>query len=83
MIRLDLTINVVYLNDMNTVKLETLQTEIEALPDEEYMILRQWFAEKDWERWDQELKSDIEQGKLDFLIDEAFEALAQDNLREL
>jgi hypothetical protein len=31
-----------------------LQREIEALPEKEFSRLRLWFAEKDWERWDQQ-----------------------------
>lgn len=64
-------------------KLEHLQSEIESLPAEEFARLRQWFAEKDWQRWDEELELDIAAGKLDFLFDEALEAIAQHKLRDL
>ena len=37
---------------------EQLQMEIEALPQAEFIRLRQWFAEKDWEHWDQQLEED-------------------------
>jgi hypothetical protein len=63
--------------------LEKIQMEIEALPEEDFARLRQWFAEKDWERWDEQLESDIETGKLDFLLDEASAAKMQGELREL
>jgi len=33
--------------------------------------LRDWFAERDWERWDKQIEKDSEAGKLDFLIKEA------------
>ena len=59
--------------------IEKLQMEIESLPEEEFSRLRRWFAEKDWERWDQELELDVAAGKLDFLLEEAWEA-AQDTL---
>ncbi len=57
-----------------SIQIEQLQREIEALPEEEFTQLRRWFAEKDWERWDQQLESDGPAGKLDFLIDEALTA---------
>ena len=63
--------------------IEKLQMEIESLPEEEFSRLRRWFAEKDWERWDQELESDAAAGKLDFLLEEAWEAAAQDTLSDL
>ena len=52
-------------------KAEQLQREIEALPEKDFLRLRRWFAEKDWERWDRQLESDVAAGKLDFLLDEA------------
>lgn len=64
-------------------KLEQLQLEIEMLPEEAYAELRQWFAEKDWERWDQQLIEDEASGKLDFLFGEAMAAKQQDTLRDL
>lgn len=60
-----------------------LQTEIEALPEKDFLRLRQWFAEKDQERWDSQLESDEAAGKLDFLLDEASAAKTQGKLREL
>ncbi|MDF1515880.1 MAG: hypothetical protein P1S60_18880 [Anaerolineae bacterium] len=36
--------------------LEKIQAEIQALPSEEYSILREWFLERDWGRWDAQLK---------------------------
>jgi len=62
---------------------EQLQMEIEALPNEEFTRLRQWFAEKDWERWDRQLEADVASGKLDFLIEEASTAKRDGILREL
>lgn len=63
--------------------IEHLQMEIESLPNEEFSRLRQWFAEKDWERWDQQIEADAAAGRLDFLFDEASAAKREDNLREL
>ena len=50
---------------------EQLQVEIEELPDSDFARQRKWFIERDWERWDRQLESDVAAGKLDFLIDEA------------
>ena len=64
-------------------KVEQLQIEIEALPEKDFVRLRRWFAEKDWELWDRQLESDVAAGKLDFLLDEASAARLQGKLREL
>ena len=64
-------------------KLEQLQTEIEALPEKDFVRLRRWFAEKDWEQWERQIEADDAAGKLDFLLAEASEAKAQKTLREL
>jgi hypothetical protein len=52
-------------------KVEKLKTEIDRLPKEEFSELVRWLSEKDWERWDKEIESDSEAGKLDFLVREA------------
>ncbi len=64
-------------------KIEQLQREIELLPELDYMNLRRWFAERDWERWDRQLESDVATGKLNFLLEEAATAKALGNLRDL
>lgn len=48
-----------------------IQTEIEALPRNEYLKLVSWFTEKDWSVWDKQIEEDSQSGSLDFLIDEA------------
>lgn len=63
--------------------LEQIQIEIEALPASDFVRLRQWFIDRDWERWDRQLESDVAAGKLDFLLDEAAAAKTQSLLREL
>jgi len=64
-------------------QIEQLQKEIEALPQKEFIRLRNWFAEKDWEQWDKQLEADIAAGKLDFLLKEARSAKTQGKLRDL
>lgn len=63
--------------------IEHIKEEIEALSHEEFVRLRAWFAEKDWEEWDKQIEADSESGKLDFLIDEAMEEDAKGNLKDL
>ncbi len=55
-------------------KVDELEKAIDALPEEEYIQLRQWFSEKDWLKWDQQIKADSKSGKLNFLLQEALEA---------
>jgi len=64
-------------------QLEQLQIEIEALAPKEFVRLRQWFAEKDWLRWNNQLEHDVAAGKLDFLLAEAHAAKAQGKLADL
>ena len=58
-------------------KVQEIQTVIESLPREEYVRLRQWFSERDWDQWDKQIEADSEAGKLDFLIKEAFDEKAR------
>ncbi len=64
-------------------KLQKLQAEIESLSQEEYGRLRQWFLERDWNRWDKEIETDAQSGKLDFLVKEALEEKSQGGLKGL
>lgn len=54
--------------------LKELEMAVESLPEKEYSQFRQWFLERDWERWDREIEADSASGKLDFLIREARDA---------
>lgn len=64
-------------------QIEQLQIEIETLSAEDFARLRRWFADKDWERWDEQLEQDIAAGKLDFLLEEALTAKRRGTLQEL
>jgi len=68
---------------MSVTKVEDIQFAIESLPQQEYIRLRQWFSERDWRRWDRQIEADSESGKLDFLVDEAFDERDKSALREL
>jgi len=64
-------------------KIEEIESAIESLSEEEYIRLRKWFSEKDWEKWDRQIEADSEAGKLDFLIREALDEKAKGRLKEL
>ncbi|MBI3538311.1 MAG: hypothetical protein HY070_12235 [Chloroflexi bacterium] len=64
-------------------KVQEIQTAIESLPREEYIRLRKWFSERDWEQWDTQIEADSKAGKLDFLIQEAMEEKSKGRLKEL
>ena len=64
-------------------QVEQIQAEIEALSQEDFVRLREWFAEIDWLLWDKQLEVDIADGKLDFLLEEAMTAKSQGKLKDL
>jgi hypothetical protein len=62
---------------------EKIKQAITSLPEKEYINLRKWFSENDWKKWDKEIKQDSEEGKLDFLIEEAMGEKNRGTLRNL
>ncbi len=62
---------------------DSLKAAIEALSEEDYAALRQWFSDKDWEKWDKQIETDSEAGRLDFLVKEAADGKYEGKLREL
>ena len=48
-----------------------IQQAILVLPEADYVQLRKWISDLDWERWDGRLEADSEAGTLDFLVEEA------------
>ncbi|HID86212.1 MAG TPA: hypothetical protein EYP55_02410 [Anaerolineae bacterium] len=64
-------------------RVQEIQFAIESLSEEEYVRLRQWFLERDWEQWDKQIETDSESGKLDFLIKEALDEKTKGHLKEL
>ncbi len=64
-------------------QVEQIKAEIEALPQQDFNQLREWFAEKDWQIWDEQIERDSAEGKLDFLLKEAMDAKAKGKLQEL
>ncbi|OQY02428.1 MAG: hypothetical protein B6I26_00905 [Desulfobacteraceae bacterium 4572_130] len=51
--------------------IEQIKTAIKLLSPGEYIQLKNWFLEKDWEKWDKKIIKDSKTGNLDFLIKEA------------
>lgn len=64
-------------------KVEEIKVAIESLPKEEFVQLRRWFSERDWQEWDKQVSQDSQAGKLDFLIKEAFDEKDRGKLRDL
>lgn len=62
---------------------DELKTAIESLPEKDFIELREWFSEKDWKKWDQQIELDSKSGKLDFLIKEAMEEKQAGKLKDL
>ena len=64
-------------------RFEELVTAVSNLPEKEYRQFRQWFLERDWEKWDRQIEEDSASGRLDFLAREAREAKKGGKLRNL
>jgi len=64
-------------------ELEEIKEAVKTLNKEEYIQFRQWFSERDWEQWDDQITKDSDSGKLDFLIEDALEAKRNGKLKEM
>lgn len=64
-------------------KIEALEKEIEKLSPAELAALRRWFAEFDAEAWDRQLESDVAEGRLDRLAEDAIAAHTEGKSREI
>ncbi len=64
-------------------RIEQIETFIASLPEDEYVQVRRWFLDRDWEKWDREVEADAAAGKLDFLLREAAEAKQTGRLKDL
>jgi len=58
-------------------KVDVLEEEIKKLSPEEFVELRNWLLERDWENWDRQIERDAASGRLDRIFDEACEAHRQ------
>lgn len=52
-------------------RLESLESEVVSLSDQELAAFREWFADFDAAAWDRQIADDARLGKLDALADEA------------
>lgn len=50
---------------------QLIEDQIQHLDNQSFATLRNWFIEYEHVRWDRQIATDSEAGKLDFLIDEA------------
>lgn len=57
---------------MHTV--EEIQQAIQALSEEDYVRIRKWFADLDYDEWDRQIEEDSTAGRLDHLIADAIDA---------
>ena len=64
-------------------KVQEIESVIDSLAENEYSELRDWFWKRDWVKWDREIEVDAAAGRLDFLLQEARDAKAQETLRDL
>ena len=64
-------------------KVKDIQAAIKSLSPQEVTDLRRWISDLDWDNWEQEIEQDSDQGKLDFLIEEALAEKAQNKLGQL
>ena len=64
-------------------RVEEILSSIESLPKDEFVRLRDWFYERDWEKWDKQIEEDSESGKLGFLVKEALDEKASGTLKEV
>jgi len=64
-------------------KVEEIEATIETLSGEDYSALREWFVQRDSEKWDEQIEADAASGKLDFLLQELEEEKSQGTIREL
>ena len=60
-----------------------IQQAILTLTESDYVLLRKWFTELDWKKWDELIESDSQEGKLDFLESQAFQAKSEGTLLDL
>lgn len=51
--------------------IQLIEDQIQHLDNQSFATLRNWFIEYEHARWDRQIATDSETGKLDFMIDEA------------
>jgi len=64
-------------------KIEEIEEDIENLSSSELKAFRQWFNDFDAEKWDNQIKNDVENGNLDELANEAINEFHAGKAKEL
>ena len=64
-------------------QVDRVKADIKQLPHEDFIRLRDWIAEVDSQQWDKQIEEDSQSGKLDFLREEAMNAKAKGQLKNL
>jgi len=60
-----------------------IEQAIEQLSEEELRLFRQWFAEREAEKWDRQFETDVRDGKLDSLAEQALKDLREGRCKDL
>jgi len=63
--------------------LTEIETAIRALPKEDLARFNQWYQEFFGQQWDEQIRQDVESGKLNFLVEEAKREREAGTLRRL
>jgi hypothetical protein len=61
--------------------IEEIESAIKTLPKEELTKFDQWYQTFLEDQWDQQIRRDVQAGKLDFLLEEARQERAAATLR--
>lgn len=64
-------------------KLQLIQAEIETLTSDDFTYLKNWINELDAQQREKQIEQDSNDGKLDFLIEEALLEKSKNQLQEL
>ncbi|WGV27659.1 hypothetical protein [Halotia branconii] len=63
--------------------LEQIESAILQLSPDEYKKFIEWFADLDYQRWDQQLEKDIADGKLEALAQEVIAEFKAGHCRQI
>ena len=63
--------------------IEQIEKAILNLSENDFIKLRNWLLELDYEQWDQQLEQDINKGKLDALAKEALAEFEAGDYQEI
>ena len=65
------------------IKIKEIETAITKLTPQKFSTFRRWFEKLDAARWDQQLRDDVKNGKLDKHGHKALEDFKKGNCKEL